>query len=86
MKLQLDTKSIMIGFLSAALLISAFSFKNDSSGNGGKYQTSMGERGIIILDTETGAYIINTDATNSGWRKGNFENTFKVSKDNLDRK
>ena len=86
MKKQLDSKSIVIGFLSAALLISAFSFKSGNAVNEGKYQTSMGEKGIIILDTETGAYIINTDATNSGWRKGDFENTFKVSKDNLGRR
>jgi hypothetical protein len=86
MKDQLDIKSIAIGFLSAALLISTFSFKNDNSVNDRKYQTAIGESGIIILNTETGAYLINTDATNSGWRKGDFENTFRVSKDNLDRK
>lgn len=86
MKNQLDIKSVAIGFLSAALLISVFSFKNGSSLNEGKYQTSIGEIGIVILDTETGAYIINTHAINSGWRKGNFENTFKISKDNLERK
>lgn len=86
MKDHLDLKSMLVGFLSAALLLAAFSFKNDNAGNESKYQTAVGEKGIIIVNTATGAYIINTDASNSGWRKGNFENTFNASKDNLNRK
>lgn len=83
MKNQLDLKSLIIGFLSAALLIMVFSFKNSSNGQAGRYQTEVGEKGVIVLDVETGAYIINGDLSNMGWRKGDFENTHKVSKDNL---
>ncbi|WP_207436001.1 hypothetical protein [Sabulibacter ruber] len=83
MKNQLDFKSLAIGFLSAALLIMGFSFKNSTPGQGGRFQSEVGENGVIVLDTETGAYIINTDMTNSGWRKGDFQTTYKLSKDNL---
>ncbi|WP_181307114.1 hypothetical protein [Rufibacter sp. XAAS-G3-1] len=83
MKTQFDLKSIVIGFLSAALLTMAFSFKNGNTGQGARFVTEVGERGVIVLDTETGAYIINTDLSNMGWRKGDFETTHKVSKDNL---
>ncbi|MBC3540024.1 hypothetical protein ACFSC6_04465 [Rufibacter sediminis] len=83
MKNQLDFKSLAIGFLSAALLIMGFSFKDSSPGQGGRFQTEVGVNGVIVLDTESGAYIINTNMANVGWRKGDFETTHKVSKDNL---
>ncbi|WP_221175702.1 VOC family protein [Rufibacter immobilis] len=83
MKNQIDIKSLLIGFLSAALIIMAFSFKNSTTGQGGRFQAETSETGVIVLDVETGAYIINTDMTNNKWRKGDFQTTHKVSKDNL---
>jgi hypothetical protein len=83
MKNQLDIKSLAIGFLSAALTMTAFSFKNGTPTQGNRFMTEVGTTGVIVLDTETGAYIINTELTNSGWRKGDFETTHKVSKENL---
>lgn len=84
MKYQVDIKSIMIGLLSAAFLFATFSFKDENSEKEGRYQTSVGDKGVVILDTKTGAYIINIDATNNGWRKGDFittHNVVKASKD-----
>ena len=85
MKKQLDIKSLIIGFLSAALLIMVLSFKSGNIEQRGRFHTEVGNNGVIVLDVETGAYIINTDLTNSAWRKGDFETTHKVSKDNLAR-
>jgi len=82
MKNQLDIKSTVIGFLSAALLIAIFSFKSSNTESGGKFQTDVSENGVIILDTESGAYIIATDMTGYHWTKGNFANTHQISKDN----
>ncbi len=82
MKNQLDIKSTVIGFLSAGLLIAIFSFKSSNAGSGGKFQTEVGEAGVIILDTETGAYIMTNDMRGYDWNKGNFENTHQISKDN----
>lgn len=82
MRNQFDLKSLLIGFLSAALLISTFSFKNETTSSPGRYQTSVGERGVAILDTQTGAYLLATDLTGYNWSKGEFENTFQAVKDN----
>lgn len=85
MKYELDVKSILIGFLGAALLIGIISFKNNSTEQDGKFKTVIGEKGIVILDTQTGAYILAPYIQSSGkmdWIKGDFYNTHKVSKDN----
>ncbi|MDT0642831.1 hypothetical protein RM553_08310 [Zunongwangia sp. F363] len=82
MKIQLDIKSTIIGFLSAALLIATFSFKSSNAWVGGKFQTEVSEKGVIILDTETGAYIMTSDMRGYDWNKGNFTNTHQISKDN----
>jgi hypothetical protein len=85
MKYTVDVKSIMIGFFTATLLFAAFSFKQDTSDETGRYQTSLGQGGMVILDTKTGAYITNTDATNGGWRSGTFSHTHKVVKPTKDK-
>jgi hypothetical protein len=85
MKITLDLKSIMIGFLGTALLVSMISFKNNSDENEGKFKTVMGEQGIVILDSQTGAYIIAPimrEAVKVQWIKGYFYNTHKTGKDN----
>ena len=85
MKYQVDIKSILIGFLSAALLISTISFKNNGDEQDGKFKAVIGEIGIVILDTQTGAYILTPNVQIAGkmdWIKGDFYNTHKVSKDN----
>jgi hypothetical protein len=85
MKYNLDTKSIVIGFLGAALLISTISFKNTSDGKEGKFQTATGAKGVVILDTQTGSYIIAPDINDIGkvqWIKGDFQDTYATGKDN----
>lgn len=74
MKLQLDIKSLLIGFLGAALLITAFSFKDQEDGEVGRYSTTRFEYGIIILDTKTGDFIRNWNSTKeNNWYKGSFK-------------
>lgn len=80
MKQQVDFKSIMIGFLGAALIFTAFSFKHEGSDKAGRYQTSLAESGIVILDTQTGDYILDYSTDNKDWRKGNFSDTHLMSK------
>ena len=82
MKHNLDIKSVMIGLIGGILLIGALSFKMEDSQKDGRYQTAVGEKGIVILDTQTGAYILNMNLGNNGWRKGDFANTHKLSKGN----
>jgi hypothetical protein len=83
MKYQVDFKSVLIGFLGAALLVATYSFKNQNLDNESRYQTKVATNGIVILDTKTGAFIINTDLSNYGWRKGDFTSTHKTSKGNV---
>ena len=80
MKYQVDFKSILIGFLSATLLIGTFSFKDEPSEKEGRYQTSVAESGVVILDTKTGAYIMSMNLSNYNWQKGDFSTTHSVSK------
>lgn len=80
MKYQVDFKSILIGFLSAALLMGAFSFKDETSEKEGRYQTSVAESGVVILDTKTGAYIMSMNLSDYNWKKGDFSTTHSLSK------
>lgn len=80
MKYQIDLKSILIGFLSAALLIGTISFKEETFEKEGRYQTSVAESGVVILDTKTGAYIMSGNLFNYDWKKGDFSTTHSVSK------
>lgn len=85
MRITLDIRSLILGFLAAGLLFMAISFKNGQVGDSGKFRTVMGEKGIAILDTETGAYIIAPDIRDFGkvqWIKGDFYNTHKTGRDN----
>ena len=63
-------------------MIGAFSFKDETSEKAGRYQTSVAESGVVILDTQTGAYIINTNLSNYFWQKGDFSTTHSASKGN----
>lgn len=80
MKYSVDVKSILIGFLSAALLMGTYSFKDEASEKEGRYQTSVSESGVVILDTKTGAYIMSTNFSNYNWKKGDFATTHSTSK------
>jgi len=84
MKFQLDIKSIMIGFLTATLMVSTIAFREDTANKPGKFQTATSEHGTIILDTQTGSFITATvrDFGKVQWIKGDFDETYKVSKDN----
>lgn len=85
MKITLDLKSIIIGFLGSALLVSIISFKNNGDENEGKFKTIMNESGIVILDSQTGAYVIAPHLNVAGkvqWIKGDFYSTHKTGKDN----
>ncbi len=82
---HLDIKSILIGFLGSALIITAIGFKNSPDENDGRFLASSGEQGIVIVDSQTGAYIITPSPSIVGkieWIKGDFESTFKASRDN----
>nr|WP_068888828.1 hypothetical protein [Pedobacter panaciterrae] len=86
MRITLDIKSMIFGFMAAGLILIAFSFKNGQNDQPGKYRTTIGEKGgIVILDTETGAYIIAPEIRDFGkvqWIKGDFNATYQTGKDN----
>ncbi|WP_207534848.1 hypothetical protein [Desertivirga arenae] len=76
MKIQLDLKSAVIGFAFALLFTTIISFKNSTDAPDGRYQTAIAENKIIILDTRTGAYIMQTYISSKlTWIRGNFEST-----------
>ncbi|MFD2581214.1 hypothetical protein ACFSR6_01840 [Pedobacter vanadiisoli] len=86
MKITLDTKSLLLGFLGAGLMFAAISFKNDQNQVGGKYRTEVNANNmLVILDSETGNYIIAPDMRDIGkvqWIKGEFYKTFSTAIDN----
>ncbi|MBO9674775.1 MAG: hypothetical protein J7577_15110 [Sphingobacteriaceae bacterium] len=85
MKITLDSKSLLLGFLGAGLMFAAISFKNDQNQAGGKYRTEAANNMLIILDSETGNYIIAPDMRDIGkvqWIKGEFNKTFSTAIDN----
>lgn len=86
MKITLDTKSLLLGFLGAGLMFTAISFKNGQDQSGGRYRTEVNANNlVVILDTETGNYIIAPPIQQSGkttWIKGEFNKTFNTAIDN----
>jgi len=85
MKITLDTKSLLLGFLGAGLMFTAISFKNTQNQSSGRFQTEVHDHIVVILDSETGNYIIAPsmyDVNKIQWLKGEFYQTFKVAKDN----
>ncbi|WP_293307690.1 hypothetical protein [Pedobacter sp. UBA5917] len=86
MKITLDTKSLLLGFLGAGLMFTAISFKNGQDQTGGRYRTEVNANNlVVILDTETGNYIIAPNLVEAGkatWFKGEFNKTFNKAVDN----
>ncbi|MBT2564149.1 hypothetical protein J7E50_05770 [Pedobacter sp. ISL-68] len=86
MKITLDTKSLLLGFLGAGLMFTAISFKNGQDQTGGRYRTEVNANNlVVILDTETGNYIIGPGMQSFGkvqWIKGEFDKTFSTAVDN----
>lgn len=86
MKITLDTKSLLLGFLGAGLMFTAISFKNGQDQTGGRYRTEVNANNmVVILDSETGNYIIAPSLQESGkatWLKGEFNKTFSAAVDN----
>ena len=85
MKITLDTKSLLLGFLGAGLMFVAISFKNTQDQSSGRFRTEVNDHVVVILDSETGSYIIAPSMYDSGkiqWFKGEFYQTFKTGKDN----
>ncbi|WP_316829034.1 hypothetical protein [Pedobacter miscanthi] len=86
MKITLDTKSLLLGFLGAGLMFTAISFKNGQDQTGGRYHTEVNANNmIVILDSETGNYIVAPAMQEAGkatWLKGEFNKTFNKAVDN----
>ncbi|MCZ4244118.1 hypothetical protein [Pedobacter punctiformis] len=85
MKITLDTKSLLLGFLGTGLMFAAISFKSAQDQGSGRFHTEVNDHVVVILDSETGNYIIAPsmyDVNKIQWIKGEFYQTFKVAKDN----
>ncbi|MDR6786230.1 hypothetical protein ABIE26_004949 [Pedobacter africanus] len=85
MKITLDVKSLLLGVLAAGLMFTAFSFKSTQGQGSGRFSTEVHDHVVVILDTETGHYIIAPsmyDVSKIQWLKGEFYDTFKTGKDN----
>lgn len=83
MKITLDIRSLIIGFMAAAIIILGFSFKNTEAEKPGKFTTEIGANGLVILNTETGDFIVADGLEGYGqlnWIKGDFSGTFTGGK------
>lgn len=78
-----QTKSFLIGFFIACTLILLMSAKT-YEGQNGRFQATSSERGFLILDTQTGDYILDSEVNyigKIGWIKGTFETDFEQGRD-----
>lgn len=85
MKITLDTKSILLGILAGGLGLTIISGKNPDTPQQGRYQTEVSNSDVIVIvDTQTGKYIIAPEvkAMKVQWLKGEFQDTFNTGKDN----
>ena len=77
---KFDIKSMIIGVFGAALIITTLGFNKPEPDDTGKFQVTSSERGIIILDTQTGDYILDSKVEYIGkmqWIKGDFKASYK---------
>jgi len=84
MKITLDTKSLLIGLTVASFAFLAIGSKSQLETNNGKFQTTMRDNVILILNTENGDYLVAADLIDlrrNKWIKGEFYKSFKTAKD-----
>ncbi|BAV05557.1 hypothetical protein FLA_1564 [Filimonas lacunae] len=79
-------RSAIAGAVVAIIIVAAFSFSaQQTTIDTGRYETKMGEKGIIILDVHTGQYVIAPEVMTAGqvqWIKGKFDDIYKTGLDN----
>ncbi|ALL06761.1 hypothetical protein AQ505_15425 [Pedobacter sp. PACM 27299] len=83
MKITLDIRSLLIGFMAAAIVILGFSFKSTEAEKPGKFTTEISNNGVVILNTETGDFIMANGLEGYrqlDWTKGGFDSTFTVAR------
>lgn len=85
MTIKIDFKSLLIGFLGAALVFTMLSFSQSEAEteSPNRYQAVASERGFIILDTQTGEYILDSEVNYIGkmqWIKGDFKEAYRKGK------
>lgn len=80
--LAIDVKSFLLGVLTVGGLLLLLNFKpaNPPQPEPGdevrRYQVAVSERGTVILDTKTGAYIYDKSYLGKPrWEKGDFESS-----------
>ena len=84
MKIILDTKSLLIGLITASCAFFAMGSKSQPESDNGKFRTEISPNGIVILNTQTGEYLFAADMVDIrrvDWIKGEFYNTPKPRKD-----
>ena len=87
--LQVDFKSLLIGFLVCGMFITSFAFNApDTDRDNGRYMVAASEKGFVILDTQSGHYILDQEAGIIGkyrWLKGDFASSFEYGLDKVNR-
>lgn len=84
----LDLKSILTGFALSLLVLFMFGYTNATEAPvenhpTGRYQAVASERGFVILDTQTGDYLIDADVAYLGgliWEKGTFQEAHEAGR------
>lgn len=85
MKIILDTKSLVIGLVTASCAFFAMGNKSQIDSETGKFKTEMRDNVVLTLNTQNGDYLIATDIAElrrNQWIKGEFYQTFKTAKGN----
>lgn len=77
--ITLDLKSICVGALGVLTIVSLSNFnkadekRTDADGEVRRYQAVSSERGMVILDTKTGKYLLTPLMVGRvNWQKGDF--------------
>ena len=80
MTITLDLKSLCLGALGVFCIVALSNFNrpapqpNDATDEVRRYQAVSGERGLIILDTKTGKFLLDVNYIGRArWQKGDFE-------------
>lgn len=84
MKIILETKSLLIGIVTASCAFLAMSSKSPQESENGKFQTEIRTNGIVILNTQNGDYLFAADMIDirrNNWVKGEFYKSFRTAKE-----
>lgn len=79
--ISIDLKSFLIGILATALMFLLLGAREADNAENGRYRATASDDYLLILDTQTGEYILETSYIGKQkWIRGDFQTSYENGK------